>query len=312
MLRPSDSGARSPGRRRLALVAGVAAVLSAAVAAAAPSAAEASTVSVEAGVMLVVAGPGEVNDVAVHPRGDPSPYDYVVEDSAGVTAGPGCRLDPPPESPRPVCAAAGVQRIVIRLGDGDDRTFLLLNVSVPIEVYGEAGRDELTTPTLAPAGTLADGGEGDDTLRGGELQRGGPGNDSVTGTRRVEGGDGDDQLFKESHSLPGLVDAGPGDDRISSEDSQPDVVSCGSGRDLVVTADAGDRPDATCESGRGVAVVRVVTPASSTPRASSASAGPRPSGSSSARPRGSSACRSAAPSAEGCGARRPTTLWGRW
>jgi hypothetical protein len=246
--------------------AGTLAVLAALlIVAAAPSASAqaASTASVEGGVLLVVAGPGEANAVSIEPNpGNGAPQDYVISDSAaGVSAGAGCQLDPHRYGRPAVCSAAGVQSIVVRLGDGNDTAHWMGgSASIPVEIYGEAGNDDLTGPLQPTPGTLVDGGEGDDQIHGSaDIARGGPGNDSVIGGRLVEGGDGNDSLFKaDVNDVAGRLDGGPGDDKLQSKDGVVDELICGAGNDRVVTADDAERPDASCESGRGVA--QVVSP----------------------------------------------------
>lgn len=221
---------------------------------AAPVAA-ASTVSVEGGVLLVVAAPGETNLVSVSERVPPfseAPSEYGVKDtSAGTIPGSGCGPDPtlPPQGSPVVCSAAGVQSIVIRLGDGDDGTDFV-DVHVPLSVYGEAGSDRIVMFGLA--GTLADGGEGNDDLQGGDDLRGGPGDDQMRGSRLLDGGDGNDVLRKTGGKAGGRLAGGSGDDSLDSGDGWPDELQCGPGRDVITSADDSDRNDGSCESGKGV------------------------------------------------------------
>jgi len=235
---------------RTAVLALLAALLTVAVAPVEPAEA-ASTVSVEGGVLLVVAAPGDSSRVSVSPPSADSPNDYAINDSAGGTAGPGCR---PGRFSSVDCPAAGVQRTVVRLGDGDDTAGWGSNsASVPVEFYGEAGRDDIRTPAEWFPGTLADGGEGDDTVFSANLARGGPGADMVSGLRILEGGEGNDILVKSgfrADGSPGTLDAGPGDDLLRSSDGQPDQLNCGAGRDVVEQADASDRRDSSCESAK--------------------------------------------------------------
>lgn len=229
-------------------------------AAPAASAHAASTVSVEGGVLLVLSGPGESNKVFVRPYpSETSPQDYeVTDDSAGAIAGPGCRAGTDRSGSPVVCSAAGVLSAVLRLGDGNDNAYWNASSSaIPLEIYGEAGNDDLTGPRTPTAGTLVDGGEGDDQVRGSaDIARGGPGNDTVIGGRLVEGGDGNDTLIKaEVNDVPGRLDGGPGDDRLQSKDGFLDELVCGDGSDVVVTADDSEKPDASCERGKGVAHV---------------------------------------------------------
>ncbi len=173
---------------------------------------------------------------------------YAVEDAAGTTPGPGCATETSvivAQNPRVLCPAAAVQSIVIRLGDGDDSATMFVT-RVPVSVYGEGGKDQL------PRATLADGGEGDDVLSGGDDVRGGPGDDFVTGSRLLDGGDGNDTLHKTGGTAGGTLSGGAGDDRLQSNDGLPDLLQCGAGKDVVGDADASDRNDGTCEVGKGV------------------------------------------------------------
>ena len=145
--------------------------------------------------------------------------------------------------------AGGVQTVVIRLGDGDDSANAAY-VDIPASAYGEAGNDHLTVS--GRPGTLADGGEGDDNLDQGDDLRGGPGNDRLTGSRLLDGGDGNDVLRKTGGTAAGILAGGSGDDALESDDGWPDQLQCGAGTDVVTNADANDRNDGTCESGKGV------------------------------------------------------------
>lgn len=222
---------------------------------AAPPAGAATTVSVEGGVLQVVAAPGESNNVEVLarvPPGSSAPADYAVRDSpAGTTAGPGCRPDPWSFMGEDVvCSAAGVQRAAIRLGDGDDSAFPAFG-NIPIAIYGEGGNDRITL--YASPGHLGEGGEGNDELSGGDDLRGGPGNDLITGSRLLDGGDGNDSLRKTNSRVGGRLAGAAGDDTLDAGDSQRDELQCGAGRDVITSADDFDRNDGTCESGTGVA-----------------------------------------------------------
>jgi hypothetical protein len=222
----------------------------------APASASASTVSVEGGVLQVTAAAGETNEVFVSqrvPTGSTTPTQYAVRDTvAGTTAGPGCGPDPtlPPQGSPVVCSAAGVQSIVVRLGDGDDGAGHD-TAGVPISIYGDAGSDRIAM--FSTAGTLADGGEGNDTLNGGDDVRGGPGDDQLTGSRLLDGGDGNDVLRKTGGHASGRLVGGTGEDSLRADDGYADDLECGAGRDVIAGADRSDRNDGTCESGTGVA-----------------------------------------------------------
>jgi len=228
---------------------------------AAPTA-SASTVSLEGGVLTVAAAPGEANDVKFTASSDTASDDLYVSDGGRATAGPGCRA-PSVSYGSPVCPAMAVQRVVVRLGDGDDSFFLsdvpqlrVFGSGIPVEAYGEAGRDYVYTVGARAAGSVTDGGEGDDYVEGWVLVRGGPGPDNITSHGGVaEGGDGNDQIGKPTPSIgPAQIDAGPGDDTLSTKDGQADDLACGPGKDFIESADPIDRPakDGSCESGVGV------------------------------------------------------------
>ena len=153
---------------RLTLPPAVLVVVAVLLAVAAPPAEAASTVAVEGGVLQVVAGPGETNQVRVServPPGSTAPSQFTVrDDSAGTTPGAGCERQPEFSSPEAsvACSAAGVQRISVRLGDGDDSAEQS-TAAVPMTIAGEDGHDLIrmfNTP-----GTVSDGGEGNDDLR---------------------------------------------------------------------------------------------------------------------------------------------------
>ena len=204
----------------------------------------------------MTAATGETNEVYVSqrvPPGNTDPTQYAVKDTvAGTTAGPGCGPDPtlPPQGSPVVCSAAGVQSVVVRLGDGDDGAGHD-TAGVPFSIYGEGGNDRIAMSSTA--GTLADGGEGNDALNGGDDVRGGAGDDQVTGARLLDGGDGNDVLRKTGGHAGGRLVGGAGDDSLQSDDGWADQLECGAGRDVIAGADSSDRNDGTCESGTGVA-----------------------------------------------------------
>jgi len=218
-------------------------------------AAAASTVSVEDGTLLVTGASGEANEVFVSERVSPGqtrPSEYAVKDTgAGTTAGPGCGPDPtlPPQGSPVVCSALPVEAIVVRLGDGDDGAGHD-TTAVPISIYGEGGNDRIAM--LASAKGVGDGGDGNDELQGGSDVRGGSGNDRVTGSALLYGGAGNDVLRKTGATAGGRLSAGAGDDSLRSDDGWADELACGDGRDVVTEADASDKSDGTCESGKGV------------------------------------------------------------
>jgi Ca2+-binding RTX toxin-like protein len=101
------------------------------------------------------------------------------------------------------------------------------------------------------------GGSAGDVLTGsaaGNILAGGPGADSLSGFRGVDFllGEAGADLLTGGRGADGY-DAGPGADRVHSRDRQPDLVTCGPGKDAV-TADAVDAVKRDCEKvsrGRG-------------------------------------------------------------
>lgn len=142
-------------------------------------AAHAASCSSLKGVLAFDAAPGEVNHVTVIRA--PSSF-RILDSGATIAPGPGCE----PTGPNQIdCAARGVKRIVIRLGDGDDMLSLGLSTQ-----------------------TLVDGGDGVDTLEGGE------------GSDELLGGPGDDRLFGGDGF--DLVDGGAGADLLSGGEGESD------------------------------------------------------------------------------------------
>jgi hypothetical protein len=130
------------------------------------------------------------------------------------------------------------------------------------------GAENNTLAGLAGADRIF-GGDGNDVLNGGDgddVLGGGAGNDQLNGQRGddsldggsgadgLSGGDGDDALVGGAGNdrLTGgrgndVVRGGSGVDTVNVRDHKPgDVVSCGSGRDVVV-ADRGDVVSRDCE-----------------------------------------------------------------
>ena len=163
---------------------------------------------------------------------------WTVEDSAGVTPGPGCTAESPTRATCPVQGTTQ-DRPSISLGDLDDQATVVETGAV---VRGEAGNDLLT------------GGSGDDGLVGGpgtDVLAGGGGGDALDGgggaasrertADRLDGGAGSDDLIGTSgpNRLTGGtgVDdlrAGAGNDRIAARDRFVDRVRCGTGRDTAL------------------------------------------------------------------------------
>jgi len=178
-------------------------------------AADAATVGRSADALQFGASPGEENRVAIALEGDV----FRVTDPGARTLD-GC--DPVSGAPSVLCPAAGITRIAVLLGDGDDQ--LVVAVPLPVEAFGNAGVDLILT------------GDGPDQINGG------PGADTVSA------GGGDDRLI-ENDNEPNVLDGGAGADRIVGGDGD-EQISGGPGDDPLLygyygddTIDGGDGDD---------------------------------------------------------------------
>jgi Ca2+-binding RTX toxin-like protein len=127
---------------------------------------------------------------------------------------------------------------------------------VPTKIYGLGGDDNLTSSEF----DRADGGEGNDDIRGFGLMLGGPGDDDLSvqpysnqPRARMDGGPGNDVLSggDSGDSIapgPGAdrVSARRGNDTIRARDGERDTIRCGEGRDTV-SADRIDSVARDCE-----------------------------------------------------------------
>lgn len=118
------------------------------------------------------------------------------------------------------CPSAGVQRVTVHLGDGNDQ--LQFDAPLPVNAYGDDGDDWLATWAAEPA--VLDGGAGDDRIVGG------PGDDTLIG------GPGHDEIGDAS-----------GNDTVDAADGEQDDADCGPGTDTG-TFDVFDI-EMRCESG---------------------------------------------------------------
>ncbi len=181
------------------------------VALALPAAAQAGTVSYSDGQGLrYLAGPGEVNIAEIYDaRPDNNPPGYVLSDSAGITAGPGCSTL---GFGRAACDFS-TRRVTVDLGDGHDALDLgSLGEGFDVIVDLGSGPDQMFG---SESGDLLRGGRGRDYIPGGN------GNDTLIG------GPGFDALF-----------GGKGRDRIKARDGHRDqVINCGRGQDLGAAID---------------------------------------------------------------------------
>ena len=129
----------------------------------------ASTVSVAGSEIQIVAAPGETNVLSFAQNNSK----YVVTDTAGVTAGPGCTG----QGTSVTCTVQSLDRLSASLGDRDDR-FDGSDINPYFDVLGGDGNDALA------GGANADrlnGGAGDDFLDGGEGDENGLGDRSFCG-----------------------------------------------------------------------------------------------------------------------------------
>jgi hypothetical protein len=181
-------------------------------------AAHAATATIEGDTLRLVAGPGELNGVTIHAE----PFGAVIDVSdsgAPDTMGAGSRCAPTGAPGAVSCEAAGVARIDVDLGDGDD--YGTLETMLPVHLLGGDGADVIY------------GGLGDDLIETG------PGDDQVFGDEgndRVLGDTGRDTL-----------DGGPGDDSLEVRDRKADEVICGTGRHDFARAEVLDELDIACE-----------------------------------------------------------------
>jgi hypothetical protein len=197
--------------------------------------------SVEAGVLRVVATGSDLNVVDVRHNG----FAYIVTNqSSATTTGAGCILFVPTVT---VCGGEIGSAVVIG-AEGPD-VIDLSGVPIPVDASGGPGDDGLNGGRMRD--TLAGddgvdqvtGSAGDDSLEGGaddDLLVGRGGKDvefGGSGDDILQGGAGDgDALF--GNSGADLLEGGPGADTLAGE-SGADVLAGGSGRDDL-TPGAGD------------------------------------------------------------------------
>ena len=177
-----------------------------------PAAAFAGTVSLDPGFTFRAA-PGEVNDVTVRYRVDPSGHlTTVVDLGAPLMAGPGCHQETPVR-----CDSRGAHTLY--LGDRDDKAATHDPSIFTDTIYGEGGADEIYGDGEV---AVVYGGPGADRMRTNGNQVvgfGGPGADRIEGSGNTavatnfKGEGGDDVLiqFASSHCT---LDGGPGRDRL--------------------------------------------------------------------------------------------------
>ena len=216
--------------------AGVLAALAAAVAAAAvlPAAADASTVSLEGGVLVVRGAAGESNWLTVD-RNEDQPSKLQIGDISAPDAYPSVCV-PDEYSYNVVTCSVPSGGVRLDAGDGDDIIHVgTAPAGTAVAADGGPGNDTLRGTAETPAQLL--GGAGDDKIEGGdagETVDGGPGNDEVLGNKGpdvVLGGDGNDTLGIDywTEQSDDIVDGGAGYDQIEmnwqsgDDDFQPPI-----------------------------------------------------------------------------------------
>jgi hypothetical protein len=136
----------------------------------------------------------------------------VLADSVGIASG--CT---PVDAKTADCGpVADLEQIVVTFGGGNDRLYVPSSLLTPVSADGGAGDDDLS------------GGAGDDELLGGD------------GDDWISGGGGID-----------VIDGGDGNDNLRADETPPetdDVVSCGTGKDVVWNYSDGDPIDDDCET----------------------------------------------------------------
>jgi Ca2+-binding RTX toxin-like protein len=195
-----------------------------------------------ASTLFVVAAPGEGNSLTI--ARDASGFTVDENGAATMTPGAGCGPGPGPNAA--TCPGAGVSRLSISLGDGDDAVTVAAPTNAVIlggpgddqlqggtgqDVFeGDEGTDGVSYgPRVAPITTSKDGvandgeaNEGDNIGSDVERITGGSANDSIGG-----GPDAD------------ILDGGPGDDTLSGGPGADQLLG-GPGRDAVAYTSPAD------------------------------------------------------------------------
>ena len=247
------------------------------------------------GDTLVVTGTDGVDYIAVAPftNGDLEVQQVGLDSSLGPqVAGPGCvREDRNAGRGQQIyCRPAGVTKIVMRFGGGDDRYAGLMPAGSPITRTVDLGAGDDFAEENYGGGTFALGdgddeiaadgpatisaGSGDDNVlcreRNAETRAkfaftldGGIGEDRICGglkDDRIEGGAADDKIF--AGEGDDVIDGGSGDDQISGGDDDDritpgrgeDEVEAGAGKDTIRAKDRAE-DDISCGSKRDTVFV---------------------------------------------------------
>jgi Ca2+-binding RTX toxin-like protein len=176
-----------------------------------PAAAQAATVSYEGDTLVYRADPG-MRDSPMLGKDENGNLTISAE---GMTLPAGCTYDFAAHCPMPA-------RVRLELGDGDDWNSFSSDypASLPVEVYGGEGKDQLQTYNAS--NVKLDGGAGNDILKGwdsNDTLLGGPGDDEVQasgGSDHIEGGDGNDSISADTYHDPAsdFIDGGAGIDVV--------------------------------------------------------------------------------------------------
>ena len=255
-----------------------------------PAAAHAGGTASVQGDTLVITGTPGVDMIAteIYPDGSISAEQIGLDPSLGPqTAGPGCERKSfyRGDAEKIFCNAAGVTRIAVDLGAGDDRFVKLTRVTQTATVdmgqgddwaddYGKGGGvfrlGDGDDRGGAGGGSTAsfEGGDGNDSLmcedrdpdqsRGVRVLDGGAGRDELCGGRvgdTLEGGAGDDEI--KGADGADRIDGGSGDDELEGEDGADritggrgeDEIDGGSGSDDIRARDR-EADDVSCGSKR--------------------------------------------------------------
>jgi hypothetical protein len=231
---------------------GVVGAIAAVAALAAATPAHGATFGLNRGSAVYAAATGEVNRPQIYAR-----TGWVsIEDTAVLTAGPGCSLDPEIAN-RVTCPAPAASTLDLHLGDGNDVLTgpgaVFPPAGVRLHVNGGSGDDQI----LGSRGDdVLIGGSGNDLLYGaGGRDRliGGAGSDRLQGQGLLEAGPGNDTLVLFQDALANVRSrafGGAGNDAVLSGNRRRDTIDCGRGRaDRATTTDrrGTDRIKRNCE-----------------------------------------------------------------
>ena len=184
-----------------------------------PATAQASTVSLENGTLVVRGAPGELNHFGLGPAWDASRLR--ISDLERPTSFPSTCTAPDDEGFGALSCAVPPNGVRFEAGDRDDVIDVGDDEGAPVPVTADAGpgKDVLRAHTW---GVHLAGGDGNDTLTGAEgddVLEGGAGDDEIDGhdgNDGVYGGDGNDTVSGDGFDVVGndIIDGGGGYDRI--------------------------------------------------------------------------------------------------